>query len=155
METRRKEVVHRKTWGVAKGSSISWVVKFKGGKNSQCKLSNGWSRSDREMKLLFSAGHEWSRSYREINEHPNLPWNFIALMDFWTPLAFPENSLLCLFLCGVCTIMLQNGVSHRCACVKLGTNVGASHHFRGISNLPEKVSRDVGYRSDMGPLRSW
>ena len=30
-------------WGVAKGSSVSWVAKFKGDKNAECKLSNGWS----------------------------------------------------------------------------------------------------------------
>ena len=45
-------------WGVAKGSSVSWVAKFKGDKNSECKLSNaiGWSRSYKVMKLLLSAG---------------------------------------------------------------------------------------------------
>ena len=36
-------------WGVAKGSSISWVEKFKGDNNSECKLSNGWSRSYKAM----------------------------------------------------------------------------------------------------------
>ena len=44
-----------KNWGVAKGSSISWVAKFKGDENSECKLSNGWSRSYREIKMLLSA----------------------------------------------------------------------------------------------------
>ena len=56
--------------------------------------------------------------------------------------------------------MLQNGVSHRCACVKLSTKGGGvSHHSGGVLTLPEKVSRDMGYRSDsiavsrnMGPL---
>ena len=43
-------------WGVAKGSSISWVAKFKGHENSECKLSNGWSRSYKVIKLLLSAG---------------------------------------------------------------------------------------------------
>ena len=43
-------------WGVAKGSSVSWVAKFKGDKNLECKLSNGWSRSYREIKPLLSAG---------------------------------------------------------------------------------------------------
>ena len=45
-----------------------------------------------------------------------------------------------------------NGLSHKCACVKLP--------FWRSANLPEKVSRDMGYRSDsiaisrdMGPLR--
>ena len=28
--------------------------------------------------------------------------------------------------------MLQNGVSHRCACVKLSTKGGVSHHFGGV-----------------------
>ena len=37
-------------WGVAKGSSVSWVAKFKGDKNSECKLSNGRSRSYRVIK---------------------------------------------------------------------------------------------------------
>ena len=30
---------NRKNVGVAKGSSISWVAKFRGDKNSECKLS--------------------------------------------------------------------------------------------------------------------
>ena len=42
-------------WGVAKGSSVAWVAKFKGDKNSACKLSNGWSRSYKVIKLLLSA----------------------------------------------------------------------------------------------------
>ena len=42
--------------GIAKGSSVSWVAKFKGGKNSECKLSSGWSRSYKVIKLLLSAG---------------------------------------------------------------------------------------------------
>ena len=44
-------------WGVAKGSSISWIAKFKeDDQTSECKLSNGRSRSYREIKLLLSAG---------------------------------------------------------------------------------------------------
>ena len=53
---------------------------------------------------------------------------------------------------------LQNGVSHRCACVS--TKEGVSHRFGGVLTSLEKVSRDMGYRSDsialsrdMGPLR--
>ena len=42
--------------GVAKGSSVSWVAKFKGDTNSECKLSNGWLRSYKVIKLLLSAG---------------------------------------------------------------------------------------------------
>ena len=77
-------------WGVAKRSSISWVAKFKGDNISECKLSNGWSRSYREIKQLLSAGNEWSRRYREINQHPNLPWNFMT-PGFMDPSAFPET----------------------------------------------------------------
>ena len=57
------------------------VLRFmgrKGDKKSECKLSNGWLRSYEEIKLLLSARNEWSRSYRGINQHPNLPWNFIT-----------------------------------------------------------------------------
>ena len=57
--------------------------------------------------------------------------------------------------------MLQNGVSHRCACVKQRTKGGVIAHSWGSANLPLKISRDMGYRShsiavsrDMGPLRS-
>ena len=44
--------------------------------------------------------------------------------------------------------MLQNGVSHRCACVKLSSKKGVSHHFGGGTNLPEKVSCDMGCRTE-------
>ena len=37
-------------------TSDSWVAKFKGEKNSECKLSNGRSRSYKVIKLLLSAG---------------------------------------------------------------------------------------------------
>ena len=54
--------------------------------------------------------------------------------------------------------MLQNGVSHRCACVKLSIK-GGDRTIVGSANIPEKVSHDMGYRSDsivvsrdVGPL---
>ena len=38
---------------------------------------------------LFLQENERSPSYREINQHPSLPWNFIIIpMDFWTPPRF-------------------------------------------------------------------
>ena len=56
--------------------------------------------------------------------------------------------------------MLQNGVSHRCACVKQRTKGGGIAPFWGSAKLHQIVSRDMGYRSDsiavsrdMGPLR--
>ena len=60
-------------------------------KNSECNLSNGWSRSCTEIKLLLSARIGCSRSYRVTNPHPNLPWNFMAhgLLD---PSAFPDST---------------------------------------------------------------
>ena len=55
--------------------------------------------------------------------------------------------------------MLHNGVSHRCVCVSEVLRGGIAPSW-GAANLPEKVSRDMGYRSDgiaisrdMGPLR--
>ena len=57
-------------WGVAEGSSVSWVAKLKGDKNSEWKLSNGWSRSQREIELLLPAGNEWSRSYLGVFRRP-------------------------------------------------------------------------------------
>ena len=66
------------------------------------------------------------------------------------------------FLWGITQLsrdMLQNGVSHKCASVKLSTKGGIAS-FGGSANVTEKVSRDMGYRSDaivvsrdMGPLR--
>ena len=54
---------------------------------------------------------------------------------------------------------LQKGVSPRCACVKLSTKGGIAPFWRA-ANLAEKVSGNMGYRSDgdaisrdMGPLR--
>ena len=71
-----------------------------------------------------------------------------------------QNSCVLVFM-GIAQLsrdMLQNGVSHRCACVKLIAKGGIAP-FWGSANLPEKVSRDMGYRSDsiavsreMGPL---
>ena len=55
--------------------------------------------------------------------------------------------------------MLHNEVSHRCACVKLITKGGVSHHFGELLTSLKKY-RAMGYRSDsiamsrdMGPLR--
>ena len=58
--------------------------------------------------------------------------------------------------------MLQNGVSHRSACVKLSTKGGVSHHFGEVLTSLKNYRSDMGYRSDsiavsrdMGPLRNW
>ena len=76
----------QKKEAVPKGSSISWVAKFKRDNHLECKLSNGWSQSYREIKLLLQE-NERSRSYREINQHSRLPWDFIA-HGFLDPFAF-------------------------------------------------------------------
>ena len=39
--------------------------------------------------VIFLQGNEWPRSYREINQHPSLPWNFIT-HGFLDPSAFPD-----------------------------------------------------------------
>ena len=48
--------------------------------------------------------------------------------------------LYCACVCGGIAYLsrdtLQNGVSHRCACVKLSTKGGVSHHFGEAANLP-------------------
>ena len=99
-------------WGVAKGSSVSWVAKFRGDKNSECKLSNGWSRSYKVIKLLLSAG-KWvvaklqgdksaSRSSMElcypwISGPLRVSWLFIeckkfrALIMYTFSLVFPRK----------------------------------------------------------------
>ena len=53
-------------WGVAKGSSISLVAKFKGDKGSECRLSNGGREVTGDKTFLFHGNREfeWSRSYR-------------------------------------------------------------------------------------------
>ena len=56
------------------------------------------SRSSSEIKSQNASCHktasfEWSRSYREINQHPGLPWNFIN-HGFLDPSAFPELDVL-------------------------------------------------------------
>ena len=52
------------------------------------------------------------------------------------------------------------GIAQMCLC-ETKYQGGVSHHFGGAVRLPEKVSRDMGYRSDsiavsrdMGPLRA-
>ena len=75
---------------------MSWVAKLKGDKNSECKLSNGRSRSYKVLNCLFQGkqGNEWSRSYKEINQHPNrkgplgIFHGILLPMDFWTPQRF-------------------------------------------------------------------
>ena len=55
------------------GREVTGRYKFR------CKLSNGWSRSYEEINNCFFLQEiEWSRSYRGIKQHPNLPWNFTA-----------------------------------------------------------------------------
>ena len=80
----------KRKWGIAKGSSVSWVAKLKRYKNSERKLSNGWSGSYKVIKLLLSAGQWVVASYREISQHPNLPLNFIT-HGFLHPSTFPEE----------------------------------------------------------------
>ena len=41
--------------------------------------------------------------------------------------------------------MLQNGVSHRCARVKVGAKKGVSHHFSGVLTSLKKYRAIWGY----------
>ena len=98
-------------WGVAKGSSISWVAKFNGDKISECKLSTGRSRSYKVINLLLSAGiwvvaklqgdKSASQSSMELITHgfldpsalpdipcPSFPW-FLGIPCFFSLRGFP------------------------------------------------------------------
>ena len=74
--------------GPEKGSSDSWVAKFKGNKNSECKLSNGWS-----PKLQGDKTASFCRdmSGREVTGRQiSIPifHGILLPMDFWTPPRF-------------------------------------------------------------------
>ena len=45
--------------------------------NGSCQM--GGREVTGRQNHFFLQKDEWSRSYREINRHPNLPWNFITL----------------------------------------------------------------------------
>ena len=76
----QNSISNTQRWGVAKGSSISSVAKFKGGENSEWKQSNGWSRSYREIKLLLSAG-KWVVA--KLQGDKSAPQPSIELYDPW------------------------------------------------------------------------
>ena len=72
-----------------KGSSVSWSWSSREIKlqNASCQCVVAKLQGDK--LLLFLQGKEWSWSYREINQHPNLSWNFVT-HGFLHPSTFPE-----------------------------------------------------------------
>ena len=50
--------------------------------------------------------------------------------------------------------MLQNGVSHRCASVKLSTKGGVSHHFRGVLTSLKKYRAICGIAAIVSQCRA-
>ena len=48
---------------------------------------------------FFLQGNEWWRSYKEINRHPSLPWNYIT-HGFLDPSAFPDKNCPPVEVCG-------------------------------------------------------
>ena len=57
-----------------------------------------------------------------------------------------QNSFVLVFM-GYRTVIaryVENGASHRCACVKLSAKGGVSHHFGGLLTSLGKVSHDMG-----------
>ena len=88
---------------VAKGSSVSWVAKFKGDKNSECKLSNGWSWSYKEVKLLLSAGKwvvaklQWDKSASQSSMELHYPWISGPLRVSWRMAILGASLLLCIY----------------------------------------------------------
>ena len=87
-----------------------------------------FDRSDRS----FGPGYlrEWPQDVRgtPVQKTSSLGW-FSVLAKLFRACFFKA-----------CRIIAQNGVSHRCACVKLRTTGGVSH-LLGSANLPEKVSQ--------------
>ena len=81
---------HLHFWGVAKGSSISWVAKLQGHRDSECKAVK-WvvAKLQGDKTASFCRKDERMRSYRVTNQHPNLPWNFMT-HGFLDPSAFPD-----------------------------------------------------------------
>ena len=76
-------------WDVAKGSSVSWVAKFKGAKNPEWKLSKGWSVT--KLQGDKPASFCWEMSGREVTGWQiSIPIFHGTLwpMDFWTPPRF-------------------------------------------------------------------
>ena len=73
-----------------KGSSVSWVATFKGDEKFRMQAVK-WVVA--KLQGDFLQGNEWSRSYREINRHPSLPWNFIT-HGFLDPSAVPDCVVL-------------------------------------------------------------
>ena len=57
--------------------------------NASCQM--GGREVKGRYKCFFLRKYEWSRSYREMNQHPSLPWNFIT-HGFLDASAFPEFS---------------------------------------------------------------
>ena len=52
------------------------------------------------------------------------------------------------------TIRCKNGVSHRCACVKLSTNRGLSHHFGGVQTSLTKYRAIWGIAAIVSQYRA-
>ena len=67
-----------------------------------------------------------------------------------------HKTLSCLLLWGIAQLsrdMLQNGVSHRCACVKLSTK-GVSDHFWGVPTSLKKYRRIWGIAAIVSQYRA-
>ena len=78
--------------GVAKGSSISWVAKFKGDKYSACKLSTGRSRN---YKVITTASFCREMSGREVTGRyisTPVPWCLVFRENLYGPMAFGSLS---------------------------------------------------------------
>ena len=74
----------------------SWITKFKGDRNSGCKLSNGWSRSYTEKKLPLSAG-KWEVA--KLQRDRSASQSSMELYDPWISAPF----LISWFSCDCCT----------------------------------------------------
>ena len=78
-------------WGVAKGCFVSWVAKLKGGRNSECRLSNGRSQSYKGIKLLLFSKLQRDKSASQSSMELYYPWTSGPLRVSWSFLLFSEK----------------------------------------------------------------
>ena len=79
-----------------------------------------------------------SRSYREINQHPSLPWNFIT-HGFLDPSAFPDPSLEA----------QQRYLSYRAILVAIVSQNVFVFLFSVVSHNYHSICCKMGYRTDV------
>ena len=100
----------------------------------------------------FCRESEWSRSYREINQHPNLPWNFIT-HGFLDPSTFPEKKRPCRARLGWCRTSTLHCIDHTIVSRHRGRR---SYNVVSRATLgPKKQRKLFLYKVFQKPFGSW